>query len=208
MHENFSVYDLVKWGDNYLKARNIENPFNESLLIAGHILGQPPGKVIISYNDGADGNAADLFKRLIERRGEEEPYAYITNKKEFYSLDFYVDGSVLIPRPDTECLVDEALREIKKLSKILKRKTRVLDIGTGSGAIAISIAKNSDNVIIYAADNSNESLEIAKKNAAANGVTEKVVPVYFDMMQSRRKQADEGLSARQRHSGLGAESGD
>ena len=180
-----SVYELIKLGEARLRSENIPNPFNESAGIMKHVLGKTIEKVIISYNDKIAGSKINLFERLIERRGGKEPFAYIVNKKEFYSLDFFVGKSVLIPRPDTECLVDEALKEIKRLSGALKRKICILDIGTGSGAIAISIAKNSDNVIIYAADNSIRSLNAAKKNIIANGVREKVAPVYFDILKLR-----------------------
>ena len=178
-----SVYELIKMGEARLRNENIPNPFNESAGIMKHVLGKTIEEVIISYNDKIAGSKINLFERLIERRGGREPFAYIVNKKEFYSLDFFVGKSVLIPRPDTECLVDEALKEVKRLSGVLKRKICILDIGTGSGAIAISIAKNSDNVIIYAADNSIRSLNAAKKNIIANGVREKVAPVYFDILK-------------------------
>ncbi|MHB8231366.1 MAG: peptide chain release factor N(5)-glutamine methyltransferase [bacterium] len=181
--KDLSVYKLIKWGETCLKDKNIQNPFNESAGILKHVLKKTLDEVIISYNDKTTENKINLFKRLIERRARKEPFAYIVNKKEFYSLDFFVSRSVLIPRPDTECLVDESLKEIKRLAGGLKRKIYVLDIGTGSGAIAISIAKNSDNVIIYAADNSIRSLNAARKNIIANGVQEKVIPVYFDMLK-------------------------
>lgn len=180
-----SVYELIKMGEARLRNENIPNPFNESAGIMKHVLGKTIEEVIISYNDKIAGSKINLFERLIERRGGREPFAYIVNKKEFYSLDFFVGKSVLIPRPDTECLVDEALKEVKRLSGALKRKICIIDIGTGSGAIAISIAKNSDNVIIYAADNSIRSINAARKNIVANGVRRKVVPVYFDILKSR-----------------------
>ncbi len=178
-----SVYELIKRGETCLKNENILNPFNESACIMKYVLRKTIEEVIISYNEKVAESKINLFERLIERRSKREPFAYIVNKKEFYSLDFFVSRSVLIPRPDTECLVDEALKEIKRLSGALKRKIYILDIGTGSGAIAISIAKNSDNVIIYAADNSMGSLNAARKNIIANGVQKRVKPVYFDMLK-------------------------
>ncbi len=178
-----SVYELIKQGETCLKNENISNPFNESAGIMKHVLSKTLEEVIVSYSDRISANKINLYAKLIERRSRKEPFAYIVKKKEFYSLDFIVGRSVLIPRPDTECLVDEALKEIKGLFQECKKKITVLDIGTGSGAIAISIAKNSDNVIIYAADNSKRSLIALKKNIIANGVEDKVVPVYFDMLK-------------------------
>jgi len=181
--KDLSVYKLIKWGELSLKSKNISNPFNESAVIMGYVLKKPLDGVITSYNIKPAKNHINLFKRLIIKRSRGEPYAYIVKKKEFYSIPFFVDKSVLIPRPDTECLVEETLKEIERLQKDLKRKISVIDLGTGSGAIAISIAKNSSNVIIYAADNSFKSLETAKKNIIFNGVEDKVILTYFNMLK-------------------------
>ncbi|MFW0884167.1 peptide chain release factor N(5)-glutamine methyltransferase [Candidatus Acidulodesulfobacterium sp. H_13] len=186
MDEDLSVYELIKEGEARLTRSDIGNAFDESIVLMKYALKKSMSEVIISYGDKLDKNKVNLFEKLIKRRGRKEPYAYITNKKEFYSLDFFVDGSVLIPRPDTECLVDEVLKEIEKFQNELNRKIYILDIGTGSGAVAISIAKNSYNVIIYAADNSIKSLNVAKKNIKANRVEKKVIPVYFDMLKSKK----------------------
>ncbi|MDA8053759.1 MAG: peptide chain release factor N(5)-glutamine methyltransferase [Deltaproteobacteria bacterium] len=181
--KDLSVYKLIKWGELCLKGKNISNPFNESAVIMGYVLKKPLDGVITSYNIKPAKNHINLFKRLIIKRSLGEPYAYIVKKKEFYSTPFFVNKSVLIPRPDTECLVEETLKEIERLQKGLKRKISIIDLGTGSGSIAISIAKNSSNVIIYAADNSFKSLEVAKKNIIFNGVEDKVVSAYFDMLK-------------------------
>ncbi len=181
--KDLSVYKLIKWGELCLKGKNIPNPFNESAIIMGYVLKKPLDGVITSYNIKPVKNHINLFKKLIIKRSLGEPYAYIVKKKEFYSTPFFVNKSVLIPRPDTECLVEETLKEIERLQKSLKRKISIIDLGTGSGSIAISIAKNSSNVIIYAVDNSLKSLEVAKKNIIFNGVEDKVVSAYFDMLK-------------------------
>jgi len=104
----------------------------------------------------------DLYKKLISRRKKKEPITYITNYKEFFGLDFYVDENVLIPRPETEILVEEAL-------KFNKKKAKILDIGTGSGNIIISIGKNK-KAGLYASDVSTQALKIARKNAQRHKV--------------------------------------
>ena len=178
-----NIYELIKYGEYKLKDAGIRNPYNESLGLMRYVLGLSLEKVIVSYDDNISEAKRLTFEKLIERRCKKEPFAYIVKNKEFYSLNFYVDETVLIPRPDTECLVDEAIEEIRRLYDMHKRKIYVLDLGTGSGAIAISIAKNFDNVIIYAADNNLNSLETAKKNIINNGVQEKIVPVFLDMLK-------------------------
>ena len=183
-----TIYELIKNGEYRLKEAGIQNPYNESLGLIQYVLGLNLEKIIVSYEDDISDVKKQTFEKLIERRFKKEPFAYIVKNKEFYSLNFYVDETVLIPRPDTECLVDAAIEEIRRLYGISKKKIYVIDLGTGSGAVAISIAKNFDNVIIYAADNNLTSLKTAKKNIIDNGVQEKVVPVFLDILKLNDKE--------------------
>ncbi len=178
-----TIYELIKNGEYRLKKAGIQNPYNESLGLMQYALGLNLEKIIVSYEDNISEVKKQTFEKLIERRFKKEPFAYIVKNKEFYSLNFCVDETVLIPRPDTECLVDAAIEEIRRLYGIYKKKINVIDLGTGCGAVAISIAKNFDNVIIYAADNNLTSLKTAEKNIINNGVQEKVVPVFLDILK-------------------------
>jgi len=103
------------------------------------------------------------FLAYVERRASGEPIAYITGEKEFWSLRFKVDNHVLIPRPETELLVELTLEQIKN-----KKSAKILDLGTGSGVIAIAIASQYPNCQIIASDNSEPALDIAKQNAASH----------------------------------------
>ena len=178
-----TIYELIKYGEYRLNEAGIQNPYNESLGLMQYALGLNLEKIIISYEDNISEAKKQTFQKLIERRFKKEPFAYIVKNKEFYSLNFCVDETVLIPRPDTECLVDAAIEEIRRLYGIYKKKINVIDLGTGCGAVAISIAKNFDNVIIYAADNNLTSLKTAEKNIINNGVQKKVVPVFLDILK-------------------------
>lgn len=102
------------------------------------------------------------YQKLISRRQNGEPVAYLTHSKEFFGLDFYVNESVLVPRPETELLVEEAL-------KIRKKKAKILDVGTGSANIIISIGKNK-KASLYASDISPNALRVAQKNAKKHKV--------------------------------------
>ncbi len=106
----------------------------------------------------------EIFLRLIRRRLKYEPIAYVTQKKEFYKRKFFVNKNVLIPRPETEYVVEEAMRVRKDISKNNKIIT-IADIGTGSGAIAVTLAKELKNVKIFATDISKKALRVAKKNS-------------------------------------------
>ena len=110
------------------------------------------------------------FTRLIERRKKGEPVSYIIGSKEFWSLSFKVTKEVLIPRPETECLIEEVLRFYVSSSDGL----RICDIGTGSGVIAVVLAKELPSVRVVATDNSAEALAVAAENALCHGVAERI----------------------------------
>jgi release factor glutamine methyltransferase len=113
----------------------------------------------------------DRFRGLVRRRASGEPVAYLVGHKEFFSLDFLVSPAVLIPRPDTETLVDQALRDLK--ARALPAPT-ALDLGTGSGCLAIVLAKLVPTLSVTAVDLSREALEIAGQNAKRNKVDNRV----------------------------------
>lgn len=108
------------------------------------------------------------LKKYIERRVKNEPIAYITSHKEFYGIDFEVDKHTLIPRPETEQIVELTLKNIQKTNH--KTPNTIIDIGTGSGNIIVSLAKNLESADYFAVDISKEALKIARKNARTHGV--------------------------------------
>ncbi|MFZ4439074.1 MAG: peptide chain release factor N(5)-glutamine methyltransferase [Syntrophales bacterium] len=116
------------------------------------------------------GEETAAFAQRIARRSLGEPVAYILGEKEFWSLRFEVDRGVLIPRPETECLIEELLRSYRPPGEGL----RILDIGTGSGAIGIVVARELPEARVVATDISAEALSVARRNAMANGVADRV----------------------------------
>lgn len=120
------------------------------------------------------------FLALWRRRMEGEPVAYLIGSKEFYGLDFFVDGRVLIPRPETEELVAQVVKSEKL--RVKSEGLRVLDVGTGSGAIAVSIAVNLPEVSVVAVDFSGEALEVARENARRHGVSGRVRLLESDLL--------------------------
>lgn len=115
-----------------------------------------------------------LFKRFLEG----EPLGYLIKKREFFRLDFYINDNVLVPRPETELLVEKALEEAGRV----EGKVRILDIGTGSGCIAIALARNLERCRILAVDVSEDALMVAKRNVAGLGVLDKVELRRSDLM--------------------------
>ena len=121
----------------------------------------------------------NVFLKLIEERLNNRPIAYIVGNREFMGLDFYVQEGVLIPRPDTEILVEEIIKIGKN-----KENIEILDIGTGSGAITVSLAKYLDNANITSVDISDIALQIGKKNAISNDVSNKIEFIKSDLFTS------------------------
>jgi len=131
--------------------------------------------VTLKINEHIKGDTYQKFQKAIERLQNYEPIQYIIGEAEFYGIKFKVNASVLIPRPETEELVDWIIKENQSKGSI-----SILDIGTGSGCIAIALAKELPNAKVYALDVSKEALKIAKQNAALNNV--EVVFIAVDIL--------------------------
>lgn len=129
----------------------------------------------------------DEYMEAVAKRSGRMPFQYISKNQEFMSLDFYVDENCLIPRPDTEILVETALKVIGDYNSENKSPARVLDIGTGSGAIAVSIAYYGKNVVVDAIDISEKALEIAKMNARNHHVHDKIHFINADFSASNHR---------------------
>ena len=153
---------------------NCTLPANEARILLAHLLEkhyQLPRSALLSRDDmSLDEQAFQEWGSLVSRRVNGEPIAYILGKKGFHNIELQVGPGVLIPRPETELLVEIALAEITKLNK----PTKILDLGTGSGAIALSIASAAPLASLLATDRSAEALAIAGKNAAFLNLTDRV----------------------------------
>jgi release factor glutamine methyltransferase len=153
---------------------NCALPANEARILLAHILEkhyQLPRSALLSRDDmSLNEPAFQEWESLVSRRVLGEPIAYILGKRVFYNIELKVGPEVLIPRPETELLVEIALTEITKLNKY----TRVLDLGTGSGAIALSIASAAPLASLVATDQSTEALAIAKQNAHSLSLLDQV----------------------------------
>ncbi len=154
--------ELLKLGENILKQANIQDAYIKAKVLLQHILKQ---NIIISSEKLVDTKKIEEYKKCIQKAKNGVPIQYITNKQEFMALDFYVDENVLIPQPDTENLVEEAIRIVNQIPN-----AKILDLCTGSGAIAVSIAHYCKNAIITATDISPKALDVANKNALTNNV--------------------------------------
>ena len=158
----------------HLACAGVENPRLDAELLMAAAAGISRAAVIAGYPSN-DADVMARFERMVGRRSEREPLAYVVGHREFYSLEFVVRPGVLIPRPETEAVVEAALGFLRE-----RPAAKVLDIGTGSGAIAIAIAANAPEAQIVAIDISNVSLEVAGENARRHGCASRIALVEAD----------------------------
>ena len=139
--------------------------------------------ILLNLDKSLNEEEENLFNKFIEERLNNRPIAYIVGNREFMGLDFYVQEGVLIPRPDTEVLVEEVIEIAKN-----KEDINILDIGTGSGAITVSLAKYLENAKITSVDISEIALEIGRKNAILNEVDDRITFVKSDLFTNINKE--------------------
>jgi release factor glutamine methyltransferase len=157
-----------------LAGAGIESARLDVELLLAEVLGVERSKLYLNREASLDPRARERFNSLVSRRMRGEPVAYIAGRREFWSLDFLVTPAVLVPRPETELLVEVAVGLFEAESHISDRKFQILDLGTGSGAIAISLAKEIAAAEMWATDISLEALEIARANARRHGVDARI----------------------------------
>ena len=174
-----TISETIKKGIFELKNENIESPNLKARLLMQFMLNKPRQYVIVNDNEEIDKKNEDSYFQAIRKIIQGVPIEHITHQKEFMKLNFYVDENVLIQRQDTEILVEEVI----KISKRTNSK-KILDLCTGSGAIAVSLAKYLNGSEITALDISNAALKIAKKNAISNEVENQITFISSDIFNN------------------------
>lgn len=174
-----TLSDTLKKAINILKESNIENPISTAKIVLANLLRQSKEYLLIHEKEELNTDCYNEYIEKINKIALGMPMQYITNNQEFMGLEFYVDEHVLIPRPDTEILVEEVLKIIDN-----KENLDIIDMCTGSGAIAISIAKYAPNNNIYAIDISTSALDVAKQNAEKNNVNTEIQFINSNMFQN------------------------
>jgi release factor glutamine methyltransferase len=164
---------LVRQGADRLRERlsHEQNPALDAEVLARHVLGWDRARWVADSRDAPPAGFAPAFSSAIDRRARGEPIAYITGTREFWGLDFEVTPAVLIPRPETETLVEQAPKLIDARGA---GPVRVADVGTGSGCVAVALAHSRPSVTVAATDISDEALDVARRNAVRHGVADRV----------------------------------
>lgn len=155
-------------------------------LLAEHVLGWETATYLSSANEAEPSGFSDTYDRLVARRAAREPLPYITGRRDFWDLTFEVSPAVLIPRPETELIVEAALEALPDKTAA----SDVIDVCTGSGVLAVALAKERPGARIMASDISAEALDVARRNAATHGVSERVVFACGDLLDPMTERVD------------------
>ena len=178
--EPWTVLRLLEWTTNFFKQRGSESARLDAEILLAHARECERIELYTAFAEVPSEEERVAFREMVHRRGEGMPVAQLVGYREFYSLRFRVNENVLIPRPETEHLVVEALDIIKHLG-ISDRPIQLADVGTGSGAIGIAIAHQAKNVEVTAIDESKDALRIAKWNVENLKVADRVKLVQSDL---------------------------
>ena len=182
MPKVWRIIDLIQWSESYFREKSHQNPRLEIEWMLCSLLNCERIDLYMRFDEPLSGSQLSTLRGWVKRRSKNEPLQYITESCEFYGIDFFVDKRVLIPRPETERLIDEAIKSIKHV-----RSPNIFDIGTGSGCIAITLAKEIENSNVIGVDKSIMSLEVAKKNSAELNV-ENVTFFEMDILNQYPKE--------------------
>jgi release factor glutamine methyltransferase len=195
----WTVKDVLLWTTSRFEERGLPTPRLDAEILTAHALSLPRLQLYVQFDRPLLPDELAAIRESVKRRQAGESVAYVIGKKEFWGLDFAVDARVLVPRPDTETLIDEALERIGRAPRprvapraaeprpdaeldviaepaaepapIVRPAPRVADVGTGSGAIAVTLAKERPDAVVFAVDVSPDALAVARANALRHAVT-------------------------------------
>lgn len=172
----WTVRRVLEWTIGHLKERGSDSPRLDAEILLAHAWNCPRIQLYTRYDQALPDDVRTTMRELVKRRAAREPVAYLIGRREFFSLEFEVQPGVFIPRPATETLVIEALQWLERRST-----PRVLDLCTGTGCIAVSIAHSRADCQVSAVDLNPQAVEVANRNAARHGVSERVDVRHGDL---------------------------
>ncbi|HEX5692553.1 MAG TPA: peptide chain release factor N(5)-glutamine methyltransferase [Roseiflexaceae bacterium] len=202
-----SIDQALAWGTEQLRPTSATARLDAELLLA-HVLGWSRARLLGESRTSLEESLQVEYRALIARRAALEPVAYVTGRREFYGMEFLVDRHVLVPRPETELLVElaitfartrnqESRTEVQAASRrfsVLGSRFLIADIGTGSGAIAVAVAAHVPGALVFATDVSPEALRVAQQNVERHGLAEQVVLRQGDLLDALPEPVDLLLS--------------
>ncbi|MGY8767313.1 MAG: peptide chain release factor N(5)-glutamine methyltransferase [Pirellulales bacterium] len=185
-NEPWTIGRLLKWTTDYLQTQGSDSARLDAELLLASACDCQRIALYTRFEEVVNDSIRSQFRSLVKKRSAGMPVAYLLGYKEFYSLEFEVDQNVLIPRPETEHLVIETLDRLKLYQG--KTPARVIDVGTGSGAVAITLAKESPQAELTAVDISQPALNMTHKNAVKHQVQDRIRLLESDLMTNLPEQ--------------------
>jgi len=177
--KKWTILEVLKWTSRYFQGKGISNPRTDAEVLLAHALGVERIDLYLRYDQPLTADERAVYREFVRRRASGEPVQYITGHREFWSLDFEVTPDVLIPRPETEVLVEIAIKYLKE-----RRFRRVVDIGTGAGVIAVALAHEIDGISVLATDISSSAINVARRNAVKHGVADRIRFIVMNLFES------------------------
>lgn len=184
MAEIWTIGKILKWTEEYFQKYNIENPRLDAEVLLGYVLNKERIFLYVHFDQPLDSEELAKFKECIKKRAMKMPVAYITGVREFMGLDFKVTEATLIPRPDTEILVETAMERLGKIAgNEAGTGKRFADLGTGSGAICLSILNYMKEIEAVTVDISPKAIAVAKENAEKFAVSDRIEFLEGDFLK-------------------------
>ena len=173
----WTIGRLLQWSEGFFRDKGIETPRLDAEVLLSHVLEKPRIYLYVHYDQPLDPNELAAYRGFVRRRAAREPVAYLLGAREFMGLSFKVSPAVLVPQPDTETLVGEAEKRLRGTPG-----ARIADVGTGSGAIALSLLYMLPNLTAAAVDVSPAAIEVARENAARLSLSDRVTFYEGDLL--------------------------
>lgn len=178
----WTIQKVLQWAASYFGSKEIDSPRATAEMLLAHTLKNERIDLYLNYDKPLRNDELQEFKQLLKRRIQREPVAYILGTKGFWSMNLAVTPDVLIPRPETECLVEAALKHLTPESDLPPK--RILELGTGSGAIVVALATQNEHHVFWASDRSPRALEVAAANAKRQGLGARIAFFAGDWLRA------------------------
>ncbi len=179
---SWTIKGILEVTTAYLKQKGVQSPRLDAEVLLAHLMNYRRLDLYLRFDQPLSEEEVAGYRSLVRRRARREPLQYIRGRQEFWSLDFEVDSRALIPRPETELLVEQTLTLYRRGAIPGKEAPRILDLGTGCGVLAVCLAREIIGALIWASDTSLGAISLARKNARTHGVEKRIGFVRGDLL--------------------------
>ncbi|HEX2491672.1 MAG TPA: peptide chain release factor N(5)-glutamine methyltransferase [Blastocatellia bacterium] len=179
-----TIAEALKEASEHLRAASVPNDLLDAQTLLAEAIGKDRSYLIINFNQQISEDVLSKYQTMVSRRAAGEPLQYITGHQEFFGLDFEVTSDVLIPRPETELIVEETIRLVQQNRIARSVPPLIIDVGAGSGCIAVTLARELGDARLIASDISMPALRVARRNAARHALDNRVGFVASDLLDA------------------------